>query len=156
MGVGCLGIRMPRLHAFVLLALSSLAADVLAAERDLENDVRAANHRYELALVAADASVLNALYLPEFTYIGSGGIVRSKDEQIQAISSGSVDVIEGGSDDVQVRIHGDTAIVTGRFKGRARTSGSEFSFRERYSTVWIRQGNDWRLALEHGTVVKDK
>jgi hypothetical protein len=30
----------------------------------------------------------------------------------------------------------------------------EFAFRERYSTVWVRREDAWRLVLEHGSVVE--
>lgn len=147
---------MSRFYALILLSLSVLAPNALASERNPENDLRDANYRYDLALVAADASALDALYLPEFTYIGPGGVVRNKTEQIQSLASESVDIIEGKSDQISITIYGDTAILTGRFTGRVRAQGEEFSFYERYSTVWINRGNGWRLALEHGTVIKDK
>ena len=123
---------------------------------DLEKNLREANHRYDVALVAADTLALDALYLPEFTYFGPGGVVRNKTEQIQALASGTVDVIAGRSDEVTIRIYGDIAILTGRFTGRVRVPGDEFSFHERYSTVWLHDGDVWRLVLEHGTVIKDK
>ncbi|WP_440223827.1 nuclear transport factor 2 family protein [Dokdonella sp. MW10] len=140
----------------MLLVLLAPLANVLASDGDSEKDLLEANSSYERAIVAADTSVLDALYLPEFTYIGPGGVVRDKARQIQSLASGAVDVLEGKSDEVSVRIYGDTAILTGRFTGRARVSDDEFSFHERYSTVWIRRDGVWRLALEHGTVIKDK
>lgn len=145
-----------RLPAIILLCLSVPAPNALASERDPEHDLRDANHRYDLALVAADASALDALYLPEFTYIGPGGVVRNKAEQIRSLASGAIDIIEGGSDHISITIYGDAAILTGRFTGRVRAHGEVFSFQERYSTVWINRGNGWRLALERGTVIKDK
>ena len=147
---------MSRLPAIVLLFLSVLAPGALASERDPADDLRDANRRYDLALVAADAPALDALYLPEFTYIGPGGVVRNKTEQVRSIASGAVDIIEGKSDQVSITVHGDTAILTGRFTGRVRAQGKESSFHERYSTVWINRGNGWRLALEHGTVINDR
>ncbi len=146
---------MKLLHTCLLLVLLAPLANVLASGGDSEKDLLETNGRYERAIVAADTSVLDALYLPEFAYIGPGGVVRDKAEQIRSLASGAVDVLEGRSDDVSVRIYGDTAILTGRFTGRARVSDDEFSFHERYSTVWIRDGSVWRLALEHGTVIKD-
>lgn len=145
---------MKRFHTCLLLILSAPFANALASGGDSDKDLLEANRRYEQAIVAADTSVLDAMYLPEFTYIGPGGFVRDKTQQIQSLASGAVDVLEGRSDEVSARIYGDTAILTGRFTGRARVSDDEFSFRERYSTVWIRRDGIWRLALEHGTVIK--
>jgi ketosteroid isomerase-like protein len=75
--------------------------------------------------------------------------VRNKQQQIDTFASGAIDLIEGQSDDVKVRQHGDTAVLTGRFRGRGRTDSRQFSFVERYSTVWVRESGRWRMVLEH-------
>ena len=113
------------------------------------------NRRYDKALVEADAAALRKIYAAEFTYIGPNAVVRDKDEQIHALTSGKVDVLAGRSDDVAMRIYGASAVVTGRFIGRARVSGKTFWFRERYSTFWHYSDGAWRLVLEHGTVVPE-
>jgi ketosteroid isomerase-like protein len=114
-----------------------------------------ANRRYDAALLSGDAAALQALYADDFQYFGPGNVVRDKAAQVEALTSGKVDLIEGSSSNVEIRIYGATAVLTGRFAGRASVSGREFSFTERYSTVWVRQDGAWRLVLEHGTVIED-
>jgi Domain of unknown function (DUF4440) len=113
------------------------------------------NAAYDRALVDANALSLDSIYHRDFTYIGPGGELRSRAQQIAALTSGRVDVIEGRSDSVEVHVYGPAAIVIGQFIGSAQVGTDRFSFRERYSTTWLLEAGRWRLRLEHGTVVRD-
>jgi ketosteroid isomerase-like protein len=114
-----------------------------------------ANRRYDAALISADAAALRELYTDDFRYFGPNHVVRDKATQIETLTSGAVDLIFGKSSDVEIRIYGSTAVLTGRFDGRVSVSGREFAFSERYSTVWVKQHNRWRMVLEHGSVIEE-
>lgn len=120
-----------------------------------EADLLAANARYDTALIAGDSAALDQLYLPDFTYVGADGEVRNKTEQIRAFASGSIDLLEGRSHDIVVRPIGSARLTIGAFTGRVRVADNEFSFRERYSALWLADDGRWRLAHEHGSVVPD-
>jgi ketosteroid isomerase-like protein len=120
---------------------------------DATAELLALNEMYDAALEAGDPVMLAKLYADEFEYIGPGAIVRNRQQQIDAFATGAIDLLEGRSDDVKVRQYGDTAVLTGRFRGRVRVSSQEYSFVERYSSVWVREGGQWQMVLEHGTVV---
>ena len=112
------------------------------------------NRAYDKALIEGDGETLERLYALEFRYVGFDGAVRTKTEQIEAFTSGRVDVLSGGSDQVAARLYGD-AVLTGRFHGQAKVASHEFAVVERYSTVWVREGRTWRLVLEHATAIKE-
>lgn len=136
-----------------MLLLSGCVTD--AALETRKTALAEANGRYDAALLAADAAALDAIYAEDFQYFGSGGVVRDKRTQIAAMTSEQVDLLEGRSSDVDIRIYGNTAVLTGKFVGRTRVAGREFGFSERYSTVWVNERARWRLVLEHGTIVED-
>jgi len=114
-----------------------------------------ANRKYDAALIDADAATLRELYADDFRYFGPNHVVRDRAAQIEALTSGAVDLIDGKSSDVEIRIYESTAVLTGRFSGRVSVSGREFAFSERYSTVWVRQQNRWRMVLDHGSVIEE-
>jgi len=146
---------MKALFLLPLAALAGCAAFVHSAgsrEHLLE-----ANRQYDVALVAADAAMLDKLYLEDFVYIG--GLTtekRNKQQQIAAMTGTSVKLLEGRSEDIEVKQYGNVAVVTGRFIGRVRVKGKEISFAELYSTVWRHHEGQWRLTLEHGSMLPDK
>ena len=50
-------------------------------------------------------------------------------------------------EDVRVRVHGETAVLTGRATVKGRLgSGRDISGQYRYLRVFVRQGGQWRLA----------
>lgn len=133
-----------------VLALS-FAAPVVAQQRDTA--LLARNQAYDRAILTADSAALADLYAADFVYVGPDAVVRGRDAQIRSLVRGVVDVLEGESSDVRVRLYGETAILTGSFRGRARTPAGEVSFHERYSSVWVRQAGTWRLVHEHASMV---
>jgi len=110
---------------------------------------------HDEALVAGDPVALDRLYADDFEYIGPGAIVRNKQQPIASFASAAIDLLEGKSDEVSIRLYGGTAVLTGHFKGRVRAQGREYNFSERYSTVCVRDRGDWKIVLEHGTVIRD-
>lgn len=81
--------------------------------------------------------------------------MHTRSAQLKALTSGRVDIVEGQSDSVVVRVYGSVAIVIGHFRGRARAGTDTFSFHERYSTTWLRENGSWMLVLEHGTIMRE-
>lgn len=139
-----------------LVAVLSLAGcAVIHRAEPSQAELLEANRQYDLALVSADRAALDRIYLDDFVYIGGANAEkRNKEEQIKAMTSGAVKLLQGKSQDIEVKQLGDVAVMTGQFLGRVRIKDKEFSFRERYSTVWQFHSGAWRLALEHGSAVE--
>lgn len=139
-----------------LLVISALSGCVAKPRIESQRTaLEVANLKYDAALLGADASALRELYAEDFRYIGPNNVVRDKNTQIETLTSGAVDLIDGCSSDVDIRIYEAAAVVTGKFTGRVRATGREFAFTERYSTVWVNQRGVWRLVLEHGSVAEE-
>ena len=47
----------------------------------------------------------------------------------------------------------DSAVVTGRLSARGRTEGGEFSFRQRYTRVYVKREEGWQAVAAQVTVV---
>jgi ketosteroid isomerase-like protein len=142
----------------IACAILTVALGACASTPSIESHLAAladANRKYDAALINADAAALRELYADDFRYFGPNHVVRDRTAQIEALTSGEVDLIVGQSSDVEIRIYDSTAVLTGKFIGRVSVSGREFAFTERYSTVWVRQQNRWRMVLEHGSVIED-
>ena len=140
---------------FVALTLGLLAAcNQLPTARDNpEEQLRAANVRYDRALIDGDAAALNRHYTDDFQRIGNDGAVHDKTNQVQLMTE-EVDLLDGRSDEVEVTMLGpDSALVTGRFAGRYRFQGNEDKFTERYSNVWVRKDGQWQIRHEHASLV---
>ena len=144
------------MRALTLMAATGLLAACnhqSTAQDDPEGQLRAANARYEQALIEGDAAALDRHYTDDFERIGNDGGVHDKRDQVQLITR-EIDLLNGRGDDVEITMLGpDSALVTGRFAGRYRYNGAEEDFTERYTSVWIRKDGEWRVRHEHASLV---
>ena len=133
----------------LLCACAQRAPDVQESKRALV----AANEAYDRALIRQDAAALARIYADDFQIIDDDAVVHSKADQIRFMTK-QLDLLEAKTDDVRIRMLGpDAALLTGRFSGRYRMGGKEADFVERYTSIWARDGKDWRLTHEHSSVV---
>jgi ketosteroid isomerase-like protein len=125
---------------------------VRAADTD-EASVREHSGRYTAAILKKDIAGLFALLHKD--YLGRnlpGPLSRPDGDRRQAIAHWTnIDLnftrfeasVEG------VRLFGDTAIEIGSFSGNSRERGDNNHYeRLRYTRVWVRDGQGWRLAHE--------
>jgi ketosteroid isomerase-like protein len=52
-------------------------------------------------------------------------------------------------DDIEVRLFGDAAVVTGRNHARGTQSGTPFDVRLRFTDVFLRRSGQWQAVAWH-------
>jgi ketosteroid isomerase-like protein len=118
-----------------------------------EQELLKRNKEYDEALVREDASALERIFADEFIYMSTTGDLINKAQQLEAIKSGDLKVEYGKSDEVRVRVYGNTAVMTGRFIAKGEYKGKVFESPERYTAVWVKRRGRWQLVAEQGTRV---
>jgi uncharacterized protein (TIGR02246 family) len=109
------------------------------------------NKEYE-AIAARDASVHERLFADDYTYTPGNGNFMGRAEHIKFTKSGAVAVKSLRSEDV--RVYGETAVVTGLCVGVDRRVGQEFAERRiRYILVCVRREGRWQIIAEQRTGV---
>jgi ketosteroid isomerase-like protein len=78
------------------------------------------------------------------TYGKTGYIAHSADSSVH------VDVAE--MLDLKVRMHGNTAIVTGAYHERGNTNGKRYEYHDRLTDVWMKVGGKWQVVASHYSV----
>ena len=132
------------------------AAEATAPVAD-EAALLAANAAYDAALLARDRAAIEALFAPDYSFIGDEAEQRGRDEQIARQTEGDVQILEARSDQIVVTPLGPTAaLLTGRFTGRVRMDEREIAFVERYTSVWVLSDGRWRLRHEHSSLEPDE
>ncbi len=150
--------RIVLLMTLFVIGTGSTAAVGQSSSRDRDHrfkqELLKANKEYDTALVRGDADALDRLYADDFVYTTFDGSVRDKKQQLAFTRSGDLRLESGRSDDVNIRIYGNTAVMTGRFTARGKLNGKDLSIRERYTAVWVRKNSRWRLVAEQGNEIK--
>ena len=123
------------------------------ASSGTEQELLKKNKEYDEALVREDAAALDRIFADEFIYISTTGELIDKSQQLEAIRSGDLKIEYGKSDEVRVRVYGNTAVMTGRFIAKGEFRGKVFEAPERYTAVWVKRQGRWQLVAEQGTRV---
>jgi ketosteroid isomerase-like protein len=106
-------------------------------------------NEWDRAMVENDAEAIGRYMADDWTIIGADGSVGDKPTFLGAVKSGMLrhDVME--SDDLTVRVYGDTAVVTARGVSGGTYQGQPFREVERSSCVFVRPERQWRCVLTH-------
>jgi ketosteroid isomerase-like protein len=81
------------------------------------------------------------------------GNVRTKVESLAAIERNEVLFESTNSDNVNVRINGDTAVVTGRSTFKGRYKGWSMAGQYQYTDVLVKRSGSWQAVGSHITAV---
>ena len=101
------------------------------------------------AQINADAAALERIYAADFIGIGPSGAVRTKPQVISDFTSGELKFQSISTDEVQVRIYGNTAVETGRSTMDGQDRGKAVPRDNRFTRVWVERQGHWRLVLNH-------
>ena len=139
-----------------LLALSATST-ALGQKQDAGNDqansidqtIRQLDSERIQAQIDADTVALNRIYADDFIGVGPSGTVRTKPQVISDFTSGGLKFQSITTDDVQVRVYGNTAVETGRSTMIGQDKGKAVPRDNRFTRVWIKQQERWRLVSNH-------
>src|SRR5215203_1848754 len=81
------------------------------------------------------------------------GRVVGKEQALASFRSGERAWEEAHSDEHDVRIYGDIAVVTGRWRARGANAGQPFDYAARYVSVWVEHDGEWRMVSYHSTPI---
>jgi len=111
----------------------------------------------EQALAAAhltlDLATIDRLLHPDYVIVQPGGVHESKAQTLASLTTGDRHWDLAESDDLAVRLYGDTAVVTGRWRGRGRNGAAYFDYRARFLSIWVRAEGQWRNVAYMATEV---
>src|SRR6476661_3683319 len=83
-------------------------------KRSAEEAIRKLDNERIQAQTHADATALERIYAADFIGVGPSGRVRTKPQVILDFTSGDLKFQSITTEDVQVRVYGNTAVETGR------------------------------------------
>ena len=149
--------RRTLLIAVVIMAAMSIAlGQSQSAKRDQSRNVEQAIRRLDderiQAQVHADAAALDRIYADDFIGVGPSGTVRTKPQVIADFTSRDLKFQSITTEEVQVRVYGNTAVETGRSTMTGQDKGKDVPRDTRFTRVWVKQRGRWRLVANHYSI----
>ena len=136
-----------------LTAASITPGQEQSANRDqrssVEETIRKLDNERIQAQIHADATALDRIYAADFIGVGPSGAVRTKPQVISDFTSGALKFQSITTDEVRVRVYGDTAVETGLSTMVGQDKDKTVPRDTRFTRVWVKQEGVWRLVANH-------
>jgi ketosteroid isomerase-like protein len=127
----------------LILCLSALLWSVVSAAADAASEIRALEVAHNQALANHDVATLEKMLSEDFSFVTPRGDLRSKQDVLKAIATGSIGNEYLETSDLKIRVYADTAVVTGRALQTAQRAGKDFTDSYRFTRVYVRRGGQW-------------
>src|SRR5258708_15787859 len=105
------------------------------------------------AMTSADMAALDRLFSDKLIWTHSSAHVDTKHGLLAKIESGATQYLSMRREDEKYVISADAAIASGVVTQEVRLGGVERSLRGRYTNVWFREGDVWRVVAWQSTAV---
>jgi len=118
-----------------------------------EDEIRKIESDWGEAFERGDMATLDRLMADDYILTDPLGNVRSKAESLSAIQTNELRFESTESDNVNVKVIGDTAVVTGRSTFRGRYKGWPMTGQYQYTDVLVKRSGSWQAISSHITAL---
>lgn len=106
------------------------------------------------AMFTNDVNALNDLLDDDLIFTGLGGVVIGKQEDLNAHRERRLRLVRSEPSEQRITRCGPTAIVSVQIDMEGTYDGAPFNGRFRYTRVWCKRGDRWRMVSGHMSVVE--
>jgi ketosteroid isomerase-like protein len=142
----------------LLLALSAAAPAQEAGPEPKTKEARevfAVLREWLGALARNDLPAVERIVADDYRITASAeGVVLDKTQDLAPLKSGEIKFETAEASDVDVRVFGDTAVVTGVARFRVNSGGRALNFAERFTDVYVKRKGRWQPVASHTTPLR--
>lgn len=122
-----------------------------------QEEIKKIEQERNQALLKHDTATLERMTSDDYTFINQRGELRTKSEILAGFKSGTFNYDAREISDLEVRVYGDTAVVTGRAKQKGVENSKDYSGENRFTRVYVKQNGRWvSVALQVTLVAKQQ
>ena len=120
----------------------------------LIEEVAALNRRWMESYVRGDVGFLERYLAEDYSSTFPDGSVLDKKGEIEALKSGAIALDEMTPSEIKVRLYGETAVITGRSRIRAKAGGQEIAGEFRFTDIWVKRREGWSAVASQVTRIE--
>ena len=139
---------------FCLLAgfVIPLAAQDADKEKSDAAYIRSMELKWTESYKQRQVDILASLLADDFVITIEDGSTYSKTGYISHSAEPGVRVEVAEMSELKVRLHGNTAVVTGAYHERGQSNGKRYEYHDRFTDVWMKAGGKWQVIASHYSV----
>jgi len=144
--------------AFVIsiCILTGLAIPSAAQDKDKDKSdaayIRSMELKWTESYKKRQVDILASLLADDFVITVEDGNTYGKTGYISHSAESSTHVEVAEMSELKVRMHGNTAVVTGAYHERGMSSGKPYEYHDRLTDVWMKNGGKWQVVASHYSV----
>ncbi len=141
------------LSVVAVLGLAKYTVRSAAVEGDLKDEILKVDEARNQALQKGDVAFLSSLYSDDLVFTNARGEVLTKAQHLAELKARKLAFQSFKHSDVQVRIHGNTGILTGLSTSAVVNNGTVSSSPRRFLNLYVKEDGRWRCAGHFETPV---
>jgi ketosteroid isomerase-like protein len=132
----------------VLCLFGCFAIRALTQEQSDAANIRALESKWMDAYRQRQIATLSSLLAEDYVITIEDGSTYGKVGFI-SYNAGSLHVDIAEMSGLNIRMHGNTAVVTGSYHERGESRGKPYDYHDRLTDVWMKIGGEWQLIASH-------
>jgi ketosteroid isomerase-like protein len=136
---------------FSLIFFLSLGSAINSSQ-DIDQVKKADENLNELIL-KNDASSAATFYFEDFVLTTSAGKQKSKSDILSEIGSADLKLSANITENVEVRVAGNTAVLTGVLHQQGSYKEKSFDVKLRVTDTWVKTETGWKILAGHASLV---
>jgi ketosteroid isomerase-like protein len=117
----------------------------------VEEELLKIENEFAEAIVRNDLEGIGRLVADDWIIIEPDGGIVDRARFFEVIKSGALTHEMMESEDLRVRVYGDSAVVTAITRTKGKFMRQEFSTQERATDVFVKRDGQWQCVLTHLT-----
>jgi ketosteroid isomerase-like protein len=101
-------------------------------------------------------TAIDRMTADDYTVINISGQLLTKAQVFEAIKAGDLKYDHLENNDIQVRVYGDTAVLTGRTTQKGQFKGKDISGQTRFTRVYLKQHGTWQAVAFQATRIAEQ
>ena len=142
------------LYAAAIIAILIIAGVAQDKKSDgaskAEQEIAELNREWADAIVKGDMARLDRLFANDMTVVSGNGAMRGKAGEMDDLRpTADIKTYFFNTEDVKIRVYGDSAVVTGHAKWRINLKGRDIDNERRYTSVFVKKDGRWQIVAQH-------
>ena len=121
---------------------------------DTQQEVFEAHDKRRVATLNSDANTVASMMTDDLTFTHANAVVENKTQFIEALKTRRLQYQDLTDEDITVRVHGSTGVVSGICRILVDASGTMIDIRVEFTELWVKEQESWKMMLWHATEVK--
>ena len=135
-----------------LCVMAALPAASGAQQASQTAEIRALEMKMLDCYKHRQVEVFGAVLDDDFVITFEDGSTYSKTGYLSYSASSSTHVEVAEIPEMKIRMHGETAVVTGVYHEKGMDNQRTYDYHDRFTDVWMKKSGKWRLVAAHYSV----